>query len=384
MIYATILREWKRLLRTRLTIWGLFILPLLTIIIFFTIYYNAYVLKIPTVVVDKDRTHTSRRLIRYFEQSRYISIDQKTSDFKSAIPMIYSQKAYILIYIPEHFEKNLLQYNQPTVKTYSFGTNLLIGRLAQKASVDCIGALSKERVQSNVENLRQESVYTKNTGTQPELLIHNVFNPAYNYLWYMSPAVVMSLWQMILLIVMIPLFSKEWEKDKYRELKEVSGKSAINIYLGKLTLPWFFMMLNYFILYYVFFPLFKLQILGDFILGFILLSLFFISIINLAVIITNVVKQSLFSTEIGVFLTAPAFAFSGYTYPFQEMPLFHQLFAYLMPSTHLLPVYSMYYLQDSPLYIQVDRMTPLIIYFVITSILAILLIHKNLNNQVRI
>ena len=373
-------REWNRLFSTRLTKWGLFLLPILSVLLFFSIYYNAFVLKIPTVIVDKDKSASSRQIVRYLSINRYLSVDYKMDSFEKALPLVKSQKAYILIYIPSKFEKNLLIYNQPTIKAFSYGTNLLIGRLAQKSVVECISALNKERSRLNIYNLRQESAYTKNTGTQPELMINNVYNPSYNYLWYMSPAVTMSLWQMILLIICIPLFSKEWEKDKYSALLQSTGKNTLTVYLSKLLIPLAFMLMNFMILYYLVFPLSNLAILGNFFTGLLIFSLFFISIMNLAFFIANLVKQSLFCTEIGIFITAPAFAFSGYTYPFLEMPLLHRIFALSMPTTHFLPVFSMFYMQGSDFSLILLKMKNLILYTLITSALALYFISKNIRN----
>lgn len=378
-LFAVVKREGDRLIHTRLSVWGFFIIPLLATLLFFGIYYNGYVLHVPTVVVDKDQTSVSRQMIRMLNQQRYLKVGCTTADFAEANRLIHSQKAYIMIYLPDGFEKNLIKYKQPTVRSYSFGTNLLIGRLAQKAVIDCVTALNKEKQADRLENLRQESAYTRYTGTQPELIVHNLFNPGYNYLFYMSPAVTLSIWQMLLLLLMIPMFSKEWEKDRMTELKQIASKSVVAVYAGKLLLPTLIMVGHYLIMQYVFFTLFNIPIKGNFWVGLIMIVLFFRSVMNLAVIISNFIRQSLFSTEIGVFLTAPAFAFSGYTFPFNEMPLFHQLFAYLMPTTHVLPVYSLFYLQDAPVSVIIERSVPLLIYFALTTLLALLAIKRNIS-----
>jgi len=383
-VFAVIIREGKRILHTRLSLWGFFIIPLLATLLFFGIYYKAYVLHVPTVVVDKDQTATSRQMTRMLNLQRYLKVESTSTDFAQAVRKIHSQKAYILIYLPSGFEKNLIKYNQPTLRSYSFGTNLLIGRLAQKAVVECVTALNKERESAQLEKMRQESVYARHTGTQPELVVHNLFNPGYNYLFYMSPAVTLSLWQMLLLLLMIPMFTKEWEKDRYSELNKTAEKRVMAVYAGKLFFPTLIMVAQYLIMQYGFFTLFHLPIHGNFWVGLIIMVLFFRSVMNLAVIISNVIRQSLFSTEIGVFLTAPAFAFSGYTFPFYEMPLFHRLFAWLMPSTHVLPVYSLFYLQKAPLSVILEESVPLFIYFVSSTLLALYVIKKNIRPGVSV
>lgn len=52
--------------------------------------------------------------------------------------------------------------------------------------------------------------------------------------------------------------------------------------------------------------------------------------------------------EAAVFLTTPAFIFSGYTFPVEAMPAIHQYYAALLPSTHFITGFIKLYQMGAP------------------------------------
>lgn len=72
-ILAIFKREWMRIISSKICIWGIFVTPLLSMIILVWMMDSGLPSRIPIAVVDLDNTATSRTLIRQldaFEKNR--------------------------------------------------------------------------------------------------------------------------------------------------------------------------------------------------------------------------------------------------------------------------------------------------------------------------
>ena len=88
---------------------------------------------------------------------------------------------------------------------------------------------------------------------------------------------------------------------------------------------------------------------GSLISGLIFL-LYFITVVHfLGMALSFAIGRSMFAMEISVFVNAPAFVFSGYTFPIGAMPIIQQVFAYMMPFTHFLTGFIKLYQIGTPL-----------------------------------
>ncbi len=378
-------RELAYVLGNKIQIWFYFIIPFLITLLFFGIYSSQYVLNLPTVVVDRDQTPSSHQFIRYLNQHRYIEVISVISDYSQAMDLVKQNKAFVLVYIPEKFEKNYKVSRSSTIKAYSFGTNLLIGRLVQKGVLEAITAMNRERSLLSMENLRQESAYSKSVYPQIEVDFHNLFNPSYNYRWYLPPAVIMVMFQMLMILICATMLTREKEDKSLQTLFSLGNNNIISVLLGKTLILYFTFTIHYLIFYYFGFSIFSIPLNSNVFIGFVNWSLYAFSAIFLGLSISGLISDSLFATEISVFISAPAFAFSGYTFPYAEMPGLHQIFALIMPSTHYLPLFNQYYLQMATFPQMFGRFANLFGYCLFTfliCLMSLLLLKRNANKEI--
>jgi ABC-2 type transport system permease protein len=360
-------KEIKRIQKRPLFLLGAVIAPLILVLLLPGIYSKQVMQKIPTAVMDKDQTHTSRLFIRLLNQHRYIRIEKEGMSLNDLKDDFYKNKIFIVLEIPPDFEKDLKSGKQPTLSVSSFGANLLIGNIAYKAFVETITTLNGLISAKYLAASRGESAYT--FSNFPPILIdfHNLYNPTFNYLVFLPPAAIIALFQMVIILLASTLIAGDPEGVKASRKK---GAGWWHILAGK-SLPLSGIMISWgFILVGIIYTVFKIPVKsgeGWFILHWV----FFVFIsIGVGLFISLLFSEEMLATEAAVFLTAPAFAFSGYTYPLWELPALHQWFAMLMPSTHFLPLFTQVIIQGS----SVKNQLPFISHIIVYSLVLIILI----------
>ncbi|HNX00772.1 MAG TPA: ABC transporter permease [Candidatus Cloacimonadota bacterium] len=344
-------QEWGYHHRNAFNWMALYILPIVFALLVSYIYDGHVLMKMPTVIVDQDKSISSLRLSRMLAQHRFIHIMDRTDDISTGYHDLRTRKAYALILIPRDFEKNWKHGDQPVLKAYSYGTNLVVGKSIQKAIVETIGQLSGEVEAGKLMSIRHESIALKKNYPPLALDYHNLYNPSFNYQWFLPPGAIISLFQM--LIVMLGATAFCTKKRNHKEQQEEG--SFFTIYLGKLTPIIVVYTIQGFLLWLILFPLFGIPVRGNLLMGLLLWELFVISCYSIGFAISALIKDSMISTVVSVFIMAPAFAFSGYTYPYWEMPLPHRIFALAMPTTHFLPSFLQFYLQGSSATVMLSR-----------------------------
>ncbi|GAB1350559.1 hypothetical protein MASR1M107_27740 [Ignavibacteriales bacterium] len=77
--------------------------------------------------------------------------------------------------------------------------------------------------------------------------------------------------------------------------------------------------------------------------------LFGMSSLLLGMLVSVILKNVMLSTQVVLFLTTPAFVFSGLTYPLWAMPEAHRIFSHVIPYTQFLDGFIRIYLMGENL-----------------------------------
>lgn len=368
-------REIGRIADRPLYFIGLLIAPLIISILIPRIYTARIMQKMPTIVVDYDQSHFSRTFTRLLNQHRYIHVKEVISDMERARRELQKNNVMLVVVIPDNFEKNLKSGHQPTLGVYSFGANLLVGNIAYKAIVEMYTNLGGQIAASFLMSSKGESAHTRSTFPPVDIDFHNLYNPSFSYLNFLPPGALIALFQMIVVLIASTWIANEYQDKTLIELLRWSNGKLLPVLIGKM-LPTIGIMMIYGIFLFAFiFPVAGIPLKSGFIIAFLYWGWFIMISAFLGLLFSMIFYEEILATEAAVFITAPAFAFSGYTYPLWELPKLHQWFAYCMPSTHFLPIFTQIYIQGSPLSLILERSIPFFIYTVII-ILALLLVGK--------
>jgi ABC-2 type transport system permease protein len=108
-------REWRWLFRDRVALFLIFGVPLFTFVVLTAAFSQPVIRGLGVVVVDADRSDTSRALIEQVAASPNLSIAARTGDLASAASAIRSGDAIAALYIPANFERDVKAERRPQV-----------------------------------------------------------------------------------------------------------------------------------------------------------------------------------------------------------------------------------------------------------------------------
>jgi ABC-2 type transport system permease protein len=108
-------REWRWLLHDRVALILIFGVPLFTFVVLGAAFSNPVIRGLGVIVVDADRSDTSRALIEQVAASPNLSIAARTGDLASAASAIRSGDAIAALYVPANFERDVKAERRPQV-----------------------------------------------------------------------------------------------------------------------------------------------------------------------------------------------------------------------------------------------------------------------------
>ena len=106
-------REWRWLMRDRLAPLLIFGVPLLAFAILIAVFTHPVIRGLRTVVIDDDRSQSSRGLIEVLAASPNLRIAERAEDLSSATRALRSGDAIAAVHIPANFERDLKAERRP-------------------------------------------------------------------------------------------------------------------------------------------------------------------------------------------------------------------------------------------------------------------------------
>src|SRR5262245_26787358 len=106
-------REWRWLFRDRIALFLIFGVPLFAFIALGAAFSNPVIRGLGVVVVDADRSDTSRAIVEQIAASPNLSIAARTGDLASAASAIRSGDAIAAVYIPAKFDRYVKPDHRP-------------------------------------------------------------------------------------------------------------------------------------------------------------------------------------------------------------------------------------------------------------------------------
>ena len=315
-------------------------------IIYPLIYAFAYkpevVREIKTIVVDQDRTVTSRQLIRMVNATEQIQLIQSAASLDEAEKLFVNghEMGGILV-IPADFEKHLFEGTQADVSVYADGSYFLIYRQIISGTVQASGTFS-----AGVEIKKQMAegkTYIQAMESRDPLSadLHYWFNPFSGYANFVMPGIILIILQQTLLIGigMIGGTSKEKKRHSYQVPVALKPGGVFPFLFGK-TLSY----LTVYLVNCVFTMVwlhhwFDYPSRSSYLHVFMLTLPFLLSIIFMGITFSVLFRKRESSMLFMVFLSPIVLFLSGVSWPVSSIPpLLHNL-ANVFPTTLMVPAY---------------------------------------------
>jgi ABC-2 type transport system permease protein len=146
---------------------------------------------IKLAVVDHDHSEYSRQLINKITSSGYFKLTDYSSSYNHSLEKIETDKADLILQIPNHFEKELVKEDEAKL---FMALNAINGVKANMG-----GAYLRNIIQDYNKEVRMEWIQFPRFSpeTQIEVISSNWYNPLMNYKYFMVPGILVILLTMV-------------------------------------------------------------------------------------------------------------------------------------------------------------------------------------------
>ncbi len=346
---AVFLREIDRVAGRSSTRNLLFYVPLIVYFFLAFIYIRGGLHSIPVAVYDRDNSSLSATFVRFLNASKGISVDEYlTSDDDMSTYFLNHPDIEAVFVLPKDMYKNILKGKKVQVTIFTNSTNIVFGNILKREALTIATTVSSGILieKFKAAGLTHRQAYNL---TMP-ITVHSnaLYNPYYNYLYYLVPGLLTVLLQMIIFFVATRAINSEFQEGTFYELFDLSGRSVTNILLGKALTYLMFGMIITVLITGVIFTVFGIPVKGDISKLYLLFFLFIIANIFLGFMISAIFEDQILSLDIAFFYNSPAFVFSGFTFPRLGMPAFDNFYADLIPYSHFMTAFFKIYQMDVP------------------------------------
>lgn len=312
------------------------------------IYQQKVITELPFAVIDRDNSPLSRLLIRSLDATRTLSVTHTAASEEELAGLFRQGKIEGAVVIPKGLADDIKRGKGGAVVIYKNSANIIIGNLILK---DALGAVRTVSAGIQLKQQRARGLLAEQALAEVipiDLQASSLYNPAYNYINFLIPGLLAVMLQMVALIAIVYSFASEKAERGWEELYHISGGSFWRILLGK-SLPHIFLnTVSGLALVGILFPLFGIPVHGSLFLLVGLLVLLVTASCAVGVLLSALFNDLMLAAEAAVFFTTPAFIFSGYTFPVEAMPVIHQYYAAILPSTHFITGFIKLYQMGAP------------------------------------
>ena len=351
--------------------------PLMYGLLVGSVYKKGTVTHIPIIVVDEDQTPLSKQLIDMFNENEVIYVASILNDNFNSHEEALRKEATVVVNIPKNFSSDI-NYNRPTELTmFVNASNTVTSNYAMMAVNVCAGTL-KAGIQ--IKGLEKKGVPSYVASQQYEpfktTIIRQNFRSG-NYLYFMLPGVLLTVFQQVMMLGLALSFASEFEKGTFSDLI-AKCSNVFELLLVKIT-PYLLMSVLIYALYYGYSLLYRMPLHVE---GFAFWGtsvLFLLAVGFLGILVSIAIPNQLKATEILMVIATPSFILSGFTWPLSQMPNWIVNIANCIPLTHYLKIFRTLIVEKGTVDMVTSSVWGLVIIAGVTLILSVILLQIKIN-----
>ena len=220
-------REWRWLLHDRAALILIFGVPLFAFAVLTAVFSHPVIRGLGVVIVDADRSETSRAFAEEVAASPGLSIVERAGDLASAARAIRSGDAIAAVYLPADFERDLKAGRRPQVVAFYNQQFLTAAGVASSGLSDSLNAAAKSAVEraapkaSRIGSLVAETIV--------------LVNPQRNYAQFLLRTLLPMVLHVIIAIAAGYAVGSEFSRRRMRTWLACAGGNPIVALAGKLA-----------------------------------------------------------------------------------------------------------------------------------------------------
>lgn len=347
--------------------------PIMYGILVGSVYEKGKVTNLAIVVVDEDQSAMSRKIIQMMNENEVIYVSDVLPAAFNSREVALSKEAPCVVVIPKGFQAGVLTKRYPEVVVFVDAANTLTANFAFSA-INVVLSTLKAGIQ--MEALKKQGMPDAVALTQYEpfkttYIKQNIRSG--NYLYFMLPGVLLTVFQQVLLLGLALSFSAEFENNTFPELVKKT-RNPFNLIMVK-VIPYILMSVGILLLYYGFSLFYRLPLHTSLLTFAFATLLFILAVCFLGILVSILLPNQLKATEVLMVVATPSFILSGFTWPLSQMPVWVQYISDLIPLTHYLKIYRALFVENGQLQQIANPIWALVITCVICLVLSLIALH---------
>lgn len=326
-------KEFLHILRDRGTLIGAFSIPIFQMLLFGFI--DQTVKDLPTVVVDQDRSSTSRELMDQMRASRTFKITQVTTNSHEARNEIIAGRARVGVVIPPNFASRASRAEGAQVLVLIDGSD-------SNASAQALASINGLIAAKNVAAIRAGTSAALPISAQPVIM----FNPAGRTANYIIPGLIAILLQIVALVLAAVAIVREREKGTLEQLL-VTPVNPLGLMLGKLVPYLIIGIVEMAMVLFLMRFAFSVPIRGSVLLLFGTATIYIASLLALGLFISSRAPTQAQAQQMAQLFFLPSIFLSGYIFPSEGLPVVLRTIGKCLPATHMIAISRGVILRDA-------------------------------------
>jgi ABC-2 type transport system permease protein len=318
-------REWRWLLHDSVALVLIFGVPLFAFVVLTAVFSQPVIRGLGVVVVDADRSDTSRALIEQVAASPNLRIAARTGDLASAANAIRSGEAIAAIYIPANFERDVKAERRPQVVGFYNQQYLTAAGIASAGLGDSLSAAAASAAPT--AHAAPKPARIGSLVTETIVLV----NPQKNYAQFLLRTLLPMIFHVVIALAGGYAVGSEFRRRSVRTWLACAGGNPVIALAGKLAPLFAIFFLIMLALPLVLEGLLGIRFRGDVPMIVAAASLLIIAYLALAALLQLLVGD--LSTGLGLtgLVVSPAFGYAGVGFPTLGMNAFAYAWSAILP-----------------------------------------------------
>lgn len=367
---AVLRRELRRIATRPLEPLLLFVLPALALALTYGIFSAGLPRELPVALVDQDHSRLSRQLARMIDTTPTVRVAFRPDEKGAAEDLLLEGRCYAVVLVPRGFERDVKRGGRSPVLAYTNAQLLVPASLVRR---DLLAAVSTLSAGVELRRLRAAGEMAQAAAVRFEPVraeIHPLFNPQLNYVSYIFVALFPTLLHVFVLLAAVNSVGSELREGTAGDWLAVAGGSLPRALAGKLLPASLdFLAVAGAALAFLYGAL-GVPLRGH--AGLIALGtlLFVLAYQAVGVLLVALCANLRLATSVAAFLSSPAFAYAGITFPTMGMPAFAQAWSALLPLTHYLRLLVEQSMKGAPPLVSLPPLAALLAFAILAPLVA--------------
>jgi ABC-2 type transport system permease protein len=316
-------REWRWLLHDRVAVILIFGVPLFALAVLTAVFSHPVIRGLGVVVVDEDRSATSRAFVEEVAASPNLSIVERAGDLAAAARAIRSGEAIAAVYVPADFERDLKAERRPQVVAFYNEQYLTAAGVASAGLSDSLAAAVSRAVTPAAPKAARIGALVAETIV--------LVNPETNYAQFLLRALLPMVIHVVIALAAGYAVGSEFRRRSMRTWLACAGGNPIVALAGKLA-PlfgiFFVIMLSVALILE---GMLGISFKGDVPMMVVAGSMLIVGYLALGALLQLLVRDLATGLGLTGLAVSPAFGYAGVGFPTLGMNAFAQAWSALLP-----------------------------------------------------